>query len=64
MKEIEWFISYQIPFMSGSKVFIVGPYASAMEAEENALDIGSFEGIAHLCIYKENVDELVDMKLL
>lgn len=63
LSSIEWFVSYKVPALSGDKVQIAGPYKSISAAEADALDIGSFEGVTNLQIYKENVNEMLGTKL-
>lgn len=61
---IKWYVSYKVPAVSGDKVHIAGPYPTATVAEQNALDIGEFEGVTGLDIYKENANELLDTQIV
>ena len=59
----EWFISYKVPFVSGDKEHIKGPYGSVGDAEFDAHDIAGYVGVTDLHIYKENADQLLTEKL-
>lgn len=63
-KSIKWFVSYKVPVMSGGKVHIAGPYASIVEAGEQATDIRASAGVIECKVYQENADELLSNKLL
>ncbi len=62
-KSNKWFVTWQVPAVSGDKLHISGPYTSKEAAEYDRADIAGYEGVFYARVFSENADELLDAKL-